>query len=190
MKNQPESAPLPKPAPEGVGPNATEYGLRHRFQSQLAENWRNSDPRFWPWLPNFRYRFRAAELRAMADLMTEEEVDDLLGAYQISRSKMKAANSLKLPYALADRLIKEDCQMEFPGEPESLDRSSIAQVIRKRVLYGLHRRSMPGQIEKLSVMDIRAFYNLATHIVRDEIALASEDSSETEYIGALDMSPD
>ncbi len=187
MNSQPESAPLPKPAPEGVGPNAKANGLRNRFQGQLSENWRNSDPRFWMWMPNHRYRFRAHELRAMENLVSEEETDQLLGAYQMSRSKMRAANSLRLPYALADRLIREDHQMEFPADPPSTKLSDVATTIRDRVLWELRRRSRPGQSEKLSSADLKKLYETATMVVRDEAEL--RDDSDTQYEGAL-VSPD
>jgi len=73
----------------------------------LEENWHSSDPRFWIFQPDHRYRFTADELLCMEEgEMTAKEIQVFYEVYDLCEKKMKAANRLRIPYFLAEWLIK------------------------------------------------------------------------------------
>ena len=73
----------------------------------LEENWQSSDPRFWQVQPDHRYRFTVDELQWIEDEMTVKEIEVFYEVYDLCEKKMKAANLLRIPYALADWLITQ-----------------------------------------------------------------------------------
>jgi len=74
----------------------------------LRENWENCDPKYWQFQPNHRYRFTADELLCMDEgEMTVKEVQVFYEVYDLCEKKMKSANLLRIPYALAEWLIKQ-----------------------------------------------------------------------------------
>jgi len=83
-------------------------GLRARMQKLLSENWEDCDPKYWQFQPDHRYRFTADELQFMEEAeMTEKEIQIFYEVYDFCEKKMKAANRLRMPYSLAEWLIKQ-----------------------------------------------------------------------------------
>ena len=77
------------------------------MQKLLRENWENCDPKYWQFQPDHRYRFTANELLCMEDEMKAREIQVFYEVYDLCEKKMKAANLLRVPYALAEWLIKQ-----------------------------------------------------------------------------------
>ena len=78
------------------------------MQQLLSENWENSDPKYWQFQPDHRYRFTADELQFMEEAeMTEKEIQIFYEVYDFCEKKMKAANRLRMRYSLAEWLIKQ-----------------------------------------------------------------------------------
>ncbi len=98
------NAPKPKPPPKGIA-QGNPGGKRVRFQELLEKNWQSSDPRFWKFKPDHRFRFRAPELQEMEELVTPKEREVFLATYDHFGLKMRAAHLLGFPYALGDWLI-------------------------------------------------------------------------------------
>jgi len=106
-KKEPKCAPKPKEAPQGISTRAQDNpsGKRARFLKLLAENWQYSDPRFWNFKPDHRFRFGAPELQEMEELVTPKEREVFLATYDHFGLKMKAADLLGFPYSFGDWLI-------------------------------------------------------------------------------------
>ena len=106
-KTQTESPPKPKEPPQGISTRAQDNpgGKRARFQELLEENWQSSDPRFWKFKPDHRFRFSASELYEMEELVTPKELEVFLATYDHFGLKMRAADLLGFPYSLGDWLI-------------------------------------------------------------------------------------
>jgi len=98
------NAPKPKPPPKGIA-QANPGGKKARFQELLEENWQSSDPRFWRFKPDHRFRFSASELYEMEELVTPKELEVFLATYDHFGLKMRAADLLGFPYSLGDWLI-------------------------------------------------------------------------------------
>ena len=77
------------------------------MQQLLRENWEDSDPKYWQFQPDHRYRFTVDELQCMEAEMTVKEIEAFYEVYDVCEKKMKAANRLQLPYSLAEWLIKQ-----------------------------------------------------------------------------------
>ena len=78
------------------------------MQTLLLQNWGRCDPAYWSYQPDHRYRFPSAELEAMAEhLMIPEEREAFYRVYDHLGLKMKVANLLRIPYALACWLIRD-----------------------------------------------------------------------------------
>ena len=108
-EKEPESAPRPKPPQQSISTRAQDNpgGKRARMQQLLRENWENCDPKYWQFQPDHRYRFTADELLCMKEgEMTAKEAQVFYEVYDLCEKKMKAANLLRLPYNLAEWLIK------------------------------------------------------------------------------------
>ena len=77
------------------------------MQKLLRENWENCDPKYRQFQPNHRYRFTVDELECMFGAeMTIQEIQIFYELYDLCKKKMKVANLLRIPYALAEWLIK------------------------------------------------------------------------------------
>ncbi len=76
------------------------------MQELLSENWENCDPKYWLFQPDHRYRFTVDELQWMEEEMTVKEIEVFYEVYDLCEKKMKTANRLRIPYALAEWLIK------------------------------------------------------------------------------------
>jgi len=76
------------------------------MEKLLRENWENCDPKYWQFKPDHRYRFTVDKLQWMEEEMTVKEIQVFYEVYDVCEKKMKAANRLHLPYALAEWLIK------------------------------------------------------------------------------------
>ena len=78
------------------------------MQKLLRENWENCDSKYWQFQPDHRYRFTVGELLCMEEAeMTLKEIEVFYEVYDLCEKKMKAANLLRLPYSLAEWLIKQ-----------------------------------------------------------------------------------
>lgn len=108
-EKEPETPSKPKLPPQGISSRAESNpeGLRARMQKLLRENWENCDPKYWQFQPDHRYRFTANELLCMEDEMKAREIQVFYEVYDLCEKKMKAANLLRVPYALAEWLIKQ-----------------------------------------------------------------------------------
>ena len=109
-EKEPKSPPKPKPPQRKVSNQAESNpeGLRARMQQLLSENWENCDPKYWQFQPDHRYRFPVHELEDMEGAeMTMQELEAFYQVYDLCGKKMKAANRLRMPYALAEWLIKQ-----------------------------------------------------------------------------------
>jgi len=106
-QKKPECAPRPKPPHQSISTRAQDSpgGKRARFLKLLEENWQSSDPRFWIFQPDHRFRFGASELREMEDLVTPKELEVFLATYDHFGLKMRAADLLGFPYAFGEWLI-------------------------------------------------------------------------------------
>ncbi len=93
-------------------------GLRERMLGYLQANWDQADPRFRRWCPNQRYRFRSADLAEMAELVTPAEAFLLAVVIGQRASRMKAADDLRLPYALVDWLCKRPAVLKSLADSE------------------------------------------------------------------------
>ncbi len=106
------------------------------MQKLLRENWENCDPKYWLFQPDHRYRFAAHELEDMEGAeMTMQELEAFYEVYDLCGKKMKTANRLRIPYALAEWLIKsrersvrEDDKYEQLEEEEEEIRYIMAQL--------------------------------------------------------------
>ena len=106
----PKCAPKPRPPEKGLSNQAESNpeGLRARMQKLLRENWENCDPKYRQFEPNHRYRFSVDGLRWMeASEITIQEIQIFYELYDLCEKKMKVANLLRIPYALAEWLIKQ-----------------------------------------------------------------------------------
>lgn len=81
-------------------------GLRFRMLNYLANNWAQTDQRFKSWSPSDRYRFRAAKLEEMAEILRADEAFLIMVVVKQQCSLMKAADDLRLPYGLVEWLGK------------------------------------------------------------------------------------
>lgn len=110
LETQPKTPPKPKPPQQGISKQAESNpeGLRARMQELLRENWENCDPKYWQFEPDHRYRFPVHELEDMEGAeMTIQELEAFYEVYDLCGKKMKTANRLRIPYALAEWLIKQ-----------------------------------------------------------------------------------
>ena len=122
MSEIPTKAPLPRPTLRESGvtalhpPSSGEIlinsrdpnGPWARIKKLLSVNWENCDPKYWELQPDHRYRFSINELRYIKHekIVTDREIRLFYNAYDLTGKKMEAANLLRMPYALADWLIK------------------------------------------------------------------------------------
>jgi len=110
LETQPKTPPKPKPPQQSISSRAQDNpgGKRARFLKLLEENWQSSDPKYWHFQPDHRYRFAAHELEDMEGAeMTMQELEAFYEVYDLCGKKMKAANRLGIPYFLAEWLIKQ-----------------------------------------------------------------------------------
>lgn len=96
------------------------------MQELLRENWENCDPKYWQYQPDHRYRFAVHELQDMEGAeMTMKEIQVFYEVYDLCGKKMKVANRLRMPYALAEWLIKsckqDEKYQEWLEEEEEID---------------------------------------------------------------------
>ena len=122
MSEIPTKAPLPRPTLRESGvtalhpPSSGEILINNRdpngpwarIKKLLSVNWENCDPKYWELQPDHRYRFSINELRYIKHekIVTDREIRLFYNAYDLTGKKMEAANLLRMPYALADWLIK------------------------------------------------------------------------------------
>lgn len=122
MSEIPTKAPLPRPTLRESGvtalhpPSSGEILINNRdpngpwarIKKLLSVNWKNCDPKYWELQPDHRYRFSINELRYIKHekIVTDREIRLFYNAYDLTGKKMEAANLLRMPYALADWLIK------------------------------------------------------------------------------------
>ncbi len=108
-KKEPQCAPKPKEAPQSISTRAQDNpgGKRARFLKLLEENWQTSDPKYWQFQPDHRYRFTVDKLQWLEDELTMKEIQVFYEVYDLCGKKMKAANRLRMPYSLAEWLIKQ-----------------------------------------------------------------------------------
>ena len=103
------NAPKPKEPPQGISTRAQDNprGKRGRFLELLGKNWQFSDPKYWQFQPDHRYRFTVGELQCMEAEMTVKEIEVFYELYDFCEKKMKVVNLLQMPYAVAEWLIKQ-----------------------------------------------------------------------------------
>ncbi len=123
MSNEEKTnAPKPKNPPKGISTRAQANpgGKRARFLTLLEKNWQSSDPRFWIFQPDHRFRFGAPELQEMEELVTPKELEVFLATYDHFGLKMRAADLLGFPYSLGNWLIvQRERQLRWEEEFEA-----------------------------------------------------------------------
>ena len=75
----------------------------------LSENWKNCHPKVWEFQPDHRYRFSVDDFRCMEgeDIVTDKEIQAFYEVYDLTGKKLKAANLLRISYALAEWFLKQ-----------------------------------------------------------------------------------
>ncbi len=133
MVKLPTEAPPPRPAPKHLSDRAKQNpkGLRVRMEKLLSENWENCHPKYWEFQPDHRFRFRADAFECMEgeNVVTDKEIQVFYQVYDLTGKKMKAANLLRMPYALAEWLIKQR-ELRLREDEEFEERLEQDQQIR------------------------------------------------------------
>jgi len=122
LETQPKTPPQPKEPPQGISTRAKDNpsGKRARFLKLLEKNWQSSDPKFWRFRPDHRFRFPASELWEMEELVTPKELEVFLAIYDHIGRKMRTAELLGFPYYFGEWwIVKRERQLRWEEKFEA-----------------------------------------------------------------------
>jgi len=111
--------------------------LRSGTGEDLKKNWETCRPEFWKWTPTASYRFKAAELRDMEKLLTEDDINAIREGKENSILPRVIALELRIPWHLVALVLKKQRSNYFDNLRKSRERTSLEGRVERLLRAGV-----------------------------------------------------